>query len=199
MDLTRTELATALGIDPTTVDAWVRQGAPVIERNGKGRPSAYSLPAVVQWRIAHEAEKVLARIERRAKPEDIEALKARRLELENERRELELARAHGKLVPADEIGAAMARLIIGGRGALLGQVPQRVAAEAHNTPDANLRALVAREMRRALEDWSRAGLASVLRDCGGLIDPEAVAGCEKCTRMIEAIEAEAEGGAQDAA
>lgn len=189
MELNRTEAAEALGIDPTTLDRWVRDGAPVIEKNGKGVPGRYSLADLVAWRIGSEIDKALARIERQAKPDDIEALKARRLELENERRELDLQKTRGELVRVDEIGATMARLVIGGRGFLMATVPARVAAAADAAPTSNLRQIVEREMRAGLESWSRNGLAAAIRECGGQIDPAQVAGCAMCCRMAEAAEA----------
>lgn len=193
MELNRTEAATALGIDPTTLDSWVRQGAPVVEKNGKGRPSAYSLPDLVQWRIQHEISRALDRLEQKADPGEIDRLRARRLELENQRRELDLDKVRGELVGAAEVAAAMSKLVVGGRSHLMAIVPSRIAAEAEAAPNGSIREIARREIRMALEDWGTRGIADVIRTCGGAIDPAAVAGCPTCCRIIDEIEQEAEG------
>jgi phage terminase Nu1 subunit (DNA packaging protein) len=193
MELNRTGAAEALGIDPTTLDRWVRDGAPVIEKNGKGVAGRYRLADLIAWRIASEADKAIAKIERTAKPEDLDALKARRLELENERRELDLAKARGELVRVDEISAAMLRLVIGGRGFLTTTVPSRCASEIAIAPNGSIRQIVEREMNAALGEWSRLGVAALIRSCGGQIDPKQVAGCEMCSRLAALAEGAEKG------
>ncbi|MEW6520772.1 MAG: terminase small subunit [Thermodesulfobacteriota bacterium] len=49
MSVNRKELAKLFGVAPTTVDAWVSRGCPVILKDGKGRPSQYDTADVFKW------------------------------------------------------------------------------------------------------------------------------------------------------
>lgn len=188
MELNRSEAAQALGIDPTTLDAWTRQGAPVLHKAGKGNPSRYSVPALVAWKIQHETDRALAKLERQAKPEEIDALKARRLELDNERRALDLAKAKGEVAPISEIAAVFGRRIIATRSALMDRVPLRVASELARDPAFNSRELVRREMRQALEALSVANVVAAFAEAGLRVGVEHIAPCETCRQIAEAID-----------
>lgn len=188
MEANRTEAASALGIDLTTLDAWVRQGAPVLHKAGKGIPSRYSIPALVAWKVQHETDRALAKLERQAKPEELDALKARRLELENERRALDLAKTKGEVAPIGEIAAIFGRRIIATRSALMDRVPLRVASELARDPSANPRELVRREMRQALEALSTANIIAAFAEAGLRVGIEEIAPCDTCRQIAEAID-----------
>ena len=96
----RGELADLLGVARTTVDAMVRAGMPVMERPGRGRPSAFDLLAVLRWR--YEARTVAA-------TEDPEALEPRdrKAWYEGESKRREIAERDMELIPATEAEAAV--------------------------------------------------------------------------------------------
>jgi phage terminase Nu1 subunit (DNA packaging protein) len=192
-DMTRRDLARALKVDETTVDRWTAQGCPAVRR-GKGVPSSYDLAAVVSWRIEHETARALDRAERQAEPADLDRLKARRAELDIERRELDLARARGEVVPTADIDIALDRLVIGGRQHVLATAPDRAARRIAHRPGAGAEAvatIVREEIRAALESWSRESLSDLIRSCGGRLDRSAVADCAACSRLADENEGQA--------
>lgn len=50
MKANRTQVAEVFGISLPTVDAWVRQGCPVVQRGSRGVEWAFDTAAVVKWR-----------------------------------------------------------------------------------------------------------------------------------------------------
>jgi hypothetical protein len=82
---TTAELASMFGVAPQSVSAWVRAGAPVLTRGGRGRgrSATFDLRAVAVWvisrppplnsdwtlaihvELSHRAEAVLAELDRR--------------------------------------------------------------------------------------------------------------------------------------
>lgn len=167
----RGEAARLLGVDPTTLDRFVRAGAPVERRAGRGGvESAYSVPALVEWLRAHEREKALARLEREVTAEDLDRLRARKLELEAEALELRNARERGELVSVDELRPVLDALVIGGREAVRLNAPYRIAARAAGGTKKEIRAVATDEIESALANWSAQGLDSALRAIGGKTD-----------------------------
>ena len=147
----RTDAADALGIAPTTLDSWVRDGAPVVEKGGKGNPSQYDISAVFRWQLDREVKRAIAKLERSASADDLDALKARRLAIMNEQSELELAKAKGEVALVSEFAAVQA-----GRFALIRQnlmnVPARAAVELiGETDEARFKAVLRREIASALD------------------------------------------------
>jgi phage terminase Nu1 subunit (DNA packaging protein) len=59
--LNKGDLATAFGISETTIDRWIRDGAPVVDRGANGRAYVFRLSEVWQWReglrAAEDAER----------------------------------------------------------------------------------------------------------------------------------------------
>ena len=166
MELNRTEAASALGIDPTTLDAWTRKGAPVVERQGKGKPSTYRLADLVAWRI----ETALAKAEAAAPAEDLDTLRARKLEIENERRGLELAKLRGELVEAAEVSRVMHGLVAGGRAHVLAIAPSRIAAAVADGESPRIAAQ--REIAAALTSWAALGVEGALAEAGAVLGAE---------------------------
>ena len=167
----RGQAARALNCDPTTLDRYVRAGAPVERRAGRGGvESAYSIPALVDWVRAHEREKALAKLERDVTAEDLDRLRARKLELEAEALELRNARERGELVSVDELRPVLDALVIGGREAVRLNAPYRIAARAAGGSKKEIRAVATDEIESALANWSAQGLDSALRAIGGKTD-----------------------------
>lgn len=167
MILTRTEAAAAFGCSVTTIDLWVRKGAPVMSKTGKGRESQYDLPALIAWRVQSELDRALSKAERAASAEDLETLRARRLELANERAQFDLDRLRGAYVPADEIAELMHSLVAGGRAHVMGVAPHRIAAAVADGE--NPRAAAVREIGAALTSWAGKGVTDAVAAAGGLL------------------------------
>jgi phage terminase Nu1 subunit (DNA packaging protein) len=56
--LTRPELAGVFGVNVQTILKWRHAGMPIAVQGLQGHPSRYSLPAVVQWRIDTEVQRL---------------------------------------------------------------------------------------------------------------------------------------------
>lgn len=166
MHMNRAEIAAAIGVDPTTVDRWCRDGAPVLDRPGKGKAATFDLPAVIRWHQSREIARALERAETAAGADDLDALKAEGLRLKNDCAAMDLAERKGELVRVDEITSAMMGLIVGGRAHILSTAPSRIAARAA-APGANVREIASEEIRNALVSWHAKSVAETIEAAGG--------------------------------
>jgi phage terminase Nu1 subunit (DNA packaging protein) len=159
-------MATALGITPGTLDAWVRDGCPVEDRPGQGKAATFHAPAVVRWHLAKEVARGLERVEKAAGAADLDALRAEGLRIRNEAAALDLAERRGELVKVDEIAAAMCSLVVRGRVHVMNTAPSRIAARA-TVPGANVREIAREEIKLALIEWHEKGIADAIAAAGG--------------------------------
>ncbi len=188
MNLNRSQMAEALGIQPGTLDAWIREGCPVEDRPGQGKAATFNAPAVIRWHARREADRALAKAETTATAEEIDALKAERLRLDNELRELTLAKAKGEVAPVAEIGAAIGRRVIAARSALMEHVPHRCAAEIETRPGASVREIVRKEMRAALTEISERGLIEAFAECGFRVGVADIIPCATCQGIVAELD-----------
>lgn len=54
--ISRKEICEVFGIARTTLDAWVKNGCPVLKKAGSGVPSEYDSGAVFKWRVNYRPE-----------------------------------------------------------------------------------------------------------------------------------------------
>lgn len=172
MQMNRSEIAAAFGADPTTIDRWVRDGMPVIDRPGKGIAATFDLPACLRWKLSYDLDKALDRVEKSATAEDLDALKAEGQRLRNESAQLDLAARRGEVAKVEIIYELIRSLVIGGRVALMQRVPPRVAVLAQE-PGSNLQQIIRDEMRGALVGWADKPLLEIIQEAGG--DPDLIA------------------------
>jgi hypothetical protein len=123
-----------------------------------GKPSTYRLADLVAWRI----ETALAKAEAAAPAEDLDTLRARKLEIENERRGLELSMLRGELVEAAEVSRVMHGLVAGGRAHVLAITPSRIAAAVADGESPRIAAK--REIAAALASWVALGVEGALAE-----------------------------------
>lgn len=119
----RSELAAWFDKTLPTVDAWVRDGCPVVARAMKGRPWQFDLAAVADWREqrARDAGKGGA-------SNELRDLQRRKLEAETEKAELDLAKAKGDVALIEDFERAQALVFAAIRTNVL-NVPQRVVLQ----------------------------------------------------------------------
>ena len=161
MQMNRKQTAAALGVDVTTLDAWCSKGCPA-DRQGKGVPASFDLPAVVAWRIQFETEKALETVSRDAA--DIDALRARKLAAEAGIREIQLARARADLIPAEEFELALASLLTAARVQVCEVLPVRAARRVlGETDETRLREALRDEARTACADLADADADDIFR------------------------------------
>lgn len=120
----RTGLSEVFGVALNTIDSWVRNGCPVVQKGaGKGQEWQFNTAAVSNWLRERDVEDATGGI-----PDDIEALKCRKLLADAQLAELELAQKKGEVAHIEEFermwSLAMGQL----RQNILG-VPQRAVLQ----------------------------------------------------------------------
>lgn len=147
--LNRTDTAAALGIAKTTLDNWVADGAPVMDRQGrKGVETQYETGEVIRWWLAREVEKVA----QRGDADAIDAHRSRKLSAEADLRELELAKLQGELIHLDEVERAFTQYSVAVRGAAMA-LPDRAALRlAGETDTGVIRKYLRDELTGALRE-----------------------------------------------
>ena len=98
---TRTQAAAFFEVALTTVDGWVRRGAPVVKRGSKGVPSEYDLRALAEWLYAGQMVKEDADPDTMS-PQDRKAW----YDSETKRRDLQVK--DGELIPRPEVERVVA-------------------------------------------------------------------------------------------
>lgn len=104
--LTRSELAVAFRVMPSTIIKWARAGMPVADRGGRGRGAKYSLEAVVAWRVQSQTT---SREGQEGEQLNLSVERARLARVQTSKAELEVAARQRELLPADEV-----RRVVGG-------------------------------------------------------------------------------------
>lgn len=156
MRLNRTEMADVLGVAPTTLDAWTRQGCPVESRPGQGKPAEFNSGEVIRWWLSKEVDKAATKTDR----DDLDALKAAKLKVETASKTLALQRERGELVEVDAMNRIMAQSNLALRSAMLA-MPQRCAlALVGQTDTASVTEVLKREVYAALNEGSDAWMAA---------------------------------------
>lgn len=166
MHMNRTEISEAFGVDVSTIDRWCRDGAPVVDRPGKGKAATFDLPAVIRWHSCREMERALERAESAAGADDLDALRAENMRMKNEAAAIDLAERRGQLVRVDEISRAMCQIVVAGRVHVMETAPSRIAARA-TVPGANVREIAREEIKIALTEWHARGIADAIEAAGG--------------------------------
>lgn len=190
MILNRGEMADVLGKEPGTLDRWTREGAPVLDRPGQGRAAKFDSAAVINWAIAREVERALERAEAGAAAEDLEEWRTRKMAAQAQLAEIEVARARGELVLADEIGRAMHDLITGGREYVRRVAPGRIARRVvGETDEGTIRRAAQEEIELGLTDWSEKAAIDAVADAGGRVSERyRDHPCPMCATLAELAE-----------
>lgn len=150
----RTGLSEVFGVALNTIDSWVRNGCPVVQKGaGKGQEWQFNTAAVSNWLRERDVEDATGGI-----PDDIELLRIRKQKAETELAELELATKKGEVALVAEFermwSLAMGQL----RQNILG-VPQRAVLQLIGETDerkfkTKLRAEIVLALEQSAElDW----------------------------------------------
>lgn len=161
----RAELAGYEGVALTTVDAWVRDGCPVVQRGSKGVAWSFNTAQVSAWRRAREVEAAIGDA-----PATADELRLRRLAAETGLAELELSKARGDVVDREQVRtaatAAFTRVRAGVRS-----IPRRCAARIGGDEQKIARVILA-EVDRVLVELAKTDLVT-LEDLEGAEDNDA--------------------------
>lgn len=143
---TRQEIADFFGVSHTTVDSWIRQGLPTVQRGSRGKAWEFNTAEVHAW------------LERRAKESarggdnsDERELKRRKLSAETAKVELELARVRGEVVPLKQLERALSNTFAEVKTNMR-SVPSRVAtAIIGEESETRIKAVILKEIDQALD------------------------------------------------
>lgn len=102
--LSKIDLAAALGVSTQTLDQWLGRGMPYVSRPGAGsRAYRFDLSEVLRWRIDYER----AQAEAGTDETDLDEAKRRRAVAEARIAEMQADREAGRLLPREDVDAAM--------------------------------------------------------------------------------------------
>lgn len=118
--VSQADLAQIFGVTSATVRAWRRAGCPAESEGGSGRPSTFNTADVIAWRLAGAA-KVQG-------DDDVSLVDARRRRAVAQAHlaEMDAARQSGKLLPREDVTAAVIGAFSRVRTRLL-VIPSKVA------------------------------------------------------------------------
>ena len=147
------ELCAIFGVSPPTVDGWVRNGCPIVQRGARGVAATFNTADVARWlrdkareegsgtAVADEAE-----------------LKRRKLAAETAKAELELAKAKGEVAPVREFERVQAAMDAAIRANVM-NVPARAVLQLLGcTDETEFKAKLRAELVLALETAADAEL-----------------------------------------
>jgi phage terminase Nu1 subunit (DNA packaging protein) len=142
----RAEAAELMGVNPTTLDRWVKEGCPVAERGSRGVEWKFDIPALVKWwgdrRAAQAAED---------EPGDMMEIELRTKRAQMLKAELELAKAKGEVGAVREFELVQSKAMAAVRARVM-NVPQRVVMRLlGETNETTFKARLTEELRNALE------------------------------------------------
>lgn len=158
----KSELANFFGVSLPTVDGWMRNGCPVIQRGTTGRPAIYNTADVVNWLRDRAREEASG-----ASLADEGELKRRKLAAEAEKAELEVAKAKGEVATIRDFERVQAAMMAAIR-ANMRNVPGRAVLQLLGcTDEAEFKAKLMEEIDLALVTAADVDLQLEDDDSGG--------------------------------
>ncbi|OTG64353.1 hypothetical protein B9T25_13005 [Acinetobacter sp. ANC 4470] len=122
-EVTRQGLADIFGVSLPTIDSWVRNGCPYIQKGGRGQEWKFNTAAVSSWLRERDVEDATGGI-----PDDIELLRVRKQKAETELAELDLATKKGEVALIEEFERVQAMAFAAIRANIM-NVPQRAVLQ----------------------------------------------------------------------
>ena len=143
----RSGLADVFGIALNTIDAWVRNGCPVVQKGGgRGQEWKFNTAEVGKWLRASAAAEAKG-----TKDASIEELNRRKAQASTELVELELAKAKGEVAPIADFERTTSMLMGAIRQNVM-SVPQRAVLRLlGETDEAAFKQVLREELTLALE------------------------------------------------
>lgn len=140
------EIAETFGVSQTTVDSWLKNGAPFVKQGSKGKSWEINTAEISKWLRIRELEM------NGLSTESNEELKKRKLAAETGKAELELARAAGWLIPVKVLEARLSNMFAQVK-VNMRNIPHRLAAD-----DDELKQRMILEIDLALEQLAQMDL-----------------------------------------
>lgn len=143
---TRAGIASVFGVALPTVDGWVRNGCPFVQRGSRGVEWQFNTADVSKWLQTRAREEASGE-----SVADEAELKRRKLAAETAKAELELAKAKGDVAPIREFERAQSMMMAAIRANVM-QVPSRAVLQLlGETSEAEFKAKLRAELVLALE------------------------------------------------
>ena len=122
--ITRTELASDLGVNPITITKWQGEGLPVAVRGGRGVESKYRMAEVWRWGLARERARAGAGGAGADMSLPVERAKLARVQ--TRKADLEIRKREGELLEATEVMRLLAQAVLAIRSGIL-RLPTTIA------------------------------------------------------------------------
>jgi phage terminase Nu1 subunit (DNA packaging protein) len=153
ISLNRAELAAHMGISLVTVDAWRKEGMPILVRGGPGKQWAFDLVAIVKWYGDRRASQAAGEM-----PTDLAEIEKRTNIAKMLKAELELAQARQEVAPIRDFERAQAAVFAEIRSNVM-NVPQRIVIQLLGETDESIfKQKLKAELTQALKAASEAKL-----------------------------------------
>ncbi|AXF38216.1 putative small terminase subunit [Ralstonia phage phiRSP] len=164
--LNRSALAEHMGVSLPTVDRWVKDGMPVVQRGARGIEWSFDLADIIRWYAQRQAEAAGGAVD------DLAEIEKRTAKAKMEKVELELAIAKGAVAPVREFEIAHAKRMAIIRQSVLNVVGRSVMQLLGCRDEAEFRQKLRAELVLALEQ-SASGEIDVMEDDDEQADDEA--------------------------
>lgn len=148
--LNRAGLAEHMGISLPTVDRWVKEGMPVVQRGSRGVEWVFDLSEVIRWWGDRKVEAATGATD------DLEEIEKRTARAKMEKAELELAKAKGEVAPVREFERAQARIMAAIRQNVMNVTSRAVLQLLGETNETAFKQKLRAELTLALEQSAEA-------------------------------------------
>lgn len=149
----RSQLAAFFGVSMPTVDGWVRNGCPVIQRGGRGVEWQFGTGDVARWLRDRAVADATGDVQQDEAEIELRTKRAKMLQAE-----LELAKAKGEVAPIREFERVQAARAATVRANVM-NVPQRAVLRLlGETDETNFKRVLREELTLALETAANATL-----------------------------------------
>jgi phage terminase Nu1 subunit (DNA packaging protein) len=150
--LNRSGLAEHMGVSLPTIDRWVKDGMPVVQRGARGIEWSFDLADVISWYARRQAEAAGGAVD------DLKEIEKRTARAKMEQAELQLAQARALVAPIREFERAQAAVFAAIRANVM-NVPQRVVVQLlGETNETAFKQKLRAELTLALESSANADL-----------------------------------------
>ncbi len=150
--LNRAGLAQHMDVSLPTIDRWVKDGMPVVQRGSRGIEWSFDLADVISWYARRQVDAAGGAVD------DLAEIEKRTARAKMERAELEVAQARGLVAPIDEFQRVQSAMMAVIRQNIM-NVPQRAVLQLlGETNETTFKQKLRAELTLALEQSAQADI-----------------------------------------
>lgn len=151
--LNRNGIAEAMGVSLPTIDRWVKEGMPVVQRGGRGVEWVFDSADVIRWHVDRRVSQAAGDA-----PTDLEEIEKRTATAKMLQAELDLAKKRGEVAAIRDFERAQAKAFAEIRTNVM-NVPQRVVLQLIGcTDETEFKTKLRAELTLALQAAAEADL-----------------------------------------